>query len=86
MLNEDHPDNSRPESRAAATLDIAMDMPTSFPEWNNGSGVASRRVSFPNDKHLVTGYMEPADPWANGESGYEISQLMERLYSMMIIR
>lgn len=29
----------------------------------------SRRVSFPeNDKELVTGYLEPADPWACGES------------------
>lgn len=28
---------------------------------------SSRRVSFPeNDKELVTGYLEPADPWACG--------------------
>lgn len=28
---------------------------------------SSRRVSFPeNDKELVTGYLEPADPWASG--------------------
>lgn len=30
---------------------------------------SSRRVSFPeNDSELVTGYLEPADPWACGES------------------
>lgn len=29
---------------------------------------SSRRVSFPeNDKELVTGYLEPADPWACGK-------------------
>lgn len=29
---------------------------------------SSRRVSFPeNDSELVTGYLEPADPWACGE-------------------
>lgn len=28
---------------------------------------SSRRVSFPeNDSELVTGYLEPADPWASG--------------------
>lgn len=30
---------------------------------------SSRRVSFPeNDSELVTGYLEPADPWACGKS------------------
>lgn len=28
---------------------------------------SARRVSFPeNDSELVTGYLEPADPWASG--------------------
>lgn len=53
--------------------DVAMEMPTNFPDWSSsGGGVGlggtmRRRVSFPNDKNLVTGYMEPANPWANGE-------------------
>lgn len=56
--------------------DVVMAMPTGFPmEWRDSSGgdgaatgmQMQRRVSFPNDKNLVTGYMEPADPWANGE-------------------
>lgn len=42
--------------------DVVMEMATNF-----AGGTMSRRVSFPNDKHLVTGYMEPANPWANGE-------------------
>lgn len=29
--------------------------------------LSARRVSFPeNDSELVTGYLEPADPWASG--------------------
>lgn len=39
-------------------------------ERSNSTGKlynASRRVSFPeNEKELVTGYLEPADPWASG--------------------
>lgn len=52
--------------------DVVMEMSESFPDWSAAAAagattVAMRRVSFPNDKRLVTGYMEPADPWANGE-------------------
>lgn len=33
--------------------------------------LSSRRVSFPdNDSELVTGYLEPANPWATGELFY----------------
>lgn len=67
-----------PAAATAASLrgkqDVAMEMPTNFPDWSSsgGGGVGlggtmRRRVSFPNDKNLVTGYMEPANPWANGE-------------------
>lgn len=57
---------------ASVREDVVMEkMPTNFPEWSTGATTAAgpmmRRVSFPNDKNLVTGYMEPADPWANGE-------------------
>lgn len=55
--------------------DVVMEMSANFQEWGSGGGgdggsgggPMRRRVSFPNDKNLVTGYMEPADPWANGE-------------------
>lgn len=53
--------------------DVAMEMAPNYTnEWNTnaaaGGGTMRRRVSFPKDnKNLVTGYMEPADPWANGE-------------------
>lgn len=34
---------------------------------------SSRRVSFPeNDSELVTGYLEPADPWACGKYSFSI--------------
>lgn len=34
----------------------------------SGSYSSARRVSFPeNDAELVTGYLEPANPWATGE-------------------
>lgn len=61
--------------------DVVMEIPTNFPEWSTtgatiaaaaATGPMMRRVSFPNDKHLVTGYMEPADPWANGELTLQI--------------
>lgn len=52
--------------------DVAMEMAPNYTnEWNTNAaagGTMRRRVSFPKDnKNLVTGYMEPADPWANGE-------------------
>lgn len=30
------------------------------------SGESARRVSFPKDAQLITGYLEPIDPWACG--------------------
>lgn len=52
-----------------ASQDVVMEMSENFPDWSAAAaGATMRRVSFPNDKGLVTGYMEPADPWANGES------------------
>lgn len=36
-------------------------------------GAVPLRVSFPaNDNHLVTGYLEPANPWRHGECYYRI--------------
>lgn len=41
---------------------------------------SSRRVSFPeNDSELVTGYLEPADPWACGKS-IDQSILLSRFF------
>lgn len=35
-----------------------------------------RRVSFPtNDNHLITGYLEPANPWILGEDKYFITHI-----------
>lgn len=65
------PSPSECGASASVREDVVMEIPTSFPEWSSGATTAAgsmmRRVSFPNDKNLVTGYMEPADPWANGE-------------------
>lgn len=62
---------------ARGSQDVVMEMAQNYSDWSasggGGSGgqVMMRRVSFPKDnKKLVTGYMEPADPWANGECGY----------------
>lgn len=51
------------ENNGQNRQDVVMELTVNFPEL----ATPSRRVSFPNDKELVTGYMEPADPWANGE-------------------
>lgn len=52
-------------------------------ERTNSAGKAyqtGRRVSFPeNDSELVTGYLEPANPWATGELTLNLS------YNMSII-
>lgn len=67
---------------ARGSQDVVMEMAQNYSDWSasgaggpgaSGGPVMMRRVSFPKDnKNLVTGYMEPADPWANGECGYHL--------------
>lgn len=45
-----------------------------------GGGSLPRRVSFPkSDSELVTGYLEPANPWQNGESILLLFTIMDTL-------
>lgn len=67
---------------ARGSQDVVMEMAQNYSGWSasgaggpgaSGGPVMMRRVSFPKDnKNLVTGYMEPADPWANGECVYHL--------------
>lgn len=43
-----------------------------------------RRVNFPtNDNHLITGYLEPANPWKFGEDKCILHQLYDHLFILV---
>lgn len=47
-------------------------------ESSRTTSSSSRRVSFPlHDNGLVTGYLEPANPWANGEISRKYTDVFE---------
>nr|CAD7399197.1 unnamed protein product [Timema cristinae] len=53
-------------SDAASTLKGLSSCLRNHPE--NVENVKFRRVSFPKEEHLVTGYLEPANPWEYAEN------------------
>ncbi|XP_053684420.1 serine-rich adhesin for platelets [Sabethes cyaneus] len=53
--------NSRPSTSSSPQLHSNLKKRKS---GNLGAEIERRRVSFPQDTQLVTGYLEPIDPWA----------------------